>query len=155
MADLGSIGVNGAIYQGRATYPQAQPYLLRSLVADGRYMVLGKRDDAEGTADAPSLKMNNRGEFRFRWRVASGSRTVTVSVKQPINLSPRPTLTVKANPEIGVNADVSSTAPSGAGWVAIGPVSVSPTSAGVLFVVLNARYDSQLDPCWWDQIVVT
>lgn len=132
------------------------PGLPRFLAVIDWTAVLGARDNTEGSPDPPSLRMNTKGRFRFRWTViGGGARTVSVNVKQPINLSPRPTLTVKANPAIGVAADVSGTAPSGTSWVTIGPVVINPTIDGSLFVELSANYDGQYVPCWWDEIVTT
>jgi len=97
-----------------------------------------------------------RGTYRFRWTVAAGSRSISIDCKQAVNLSPRPRVTVLANPEIGVNADVQGSAASGTGWVTIGPIAVTPSSAGALWVILEALYDGQSGiPTYWDHIVTT
>lgn len=97
-----------------------------------------------------------RGTYRFRWTVAAGSRSISIDVKQAVNVSPRPRVTVLANPDIGVSADVQASAASSAGWVTIGPIAVTPSSAGALWVVLEALYDGQSGcPSFWDHIVTT
>ena len=118
-------------------------------------MVIGGKDTSEGDPAQPSLRLDAKGMWRFRWAVASGSRSVSINVKQAVNGSPRPTLVVKANPSIGVNSDVTGTAGSGTGWVTIGPVSITPSSDGAVWVELHNNYDSQVlqTPCFWDHIV--
>lgn len=156
MPFLGNIGSN-SLPDGPATFPQSKPLMLRSVQFGDEYQALGARDNAQGSPDPPSLRMDRKGRFRFRWTViGGGARTVSINVKQPINLSPRPTLTVKANPDIGVNADVAATAASSTTWVTIGPVVINPTIDGVVFVEIAANYDGQTGiPCNWDQIVTT
>lgn len=116
-------------------------------------MVLGGREETEANV-APSLRMDARGTWRFRWVVQSGARALSVNVKQAVNLSPRPRLTVKANTAIGVNADVTADAASSVTWTTV-TANVTPTLDGVLEVILEARYDGQpySAPCYWDTIL--
>jgi len=93
--------------------------------------------------------------FRFRWTVKAGARTISVDVKQPLNQSPRPKLTIAANPALGINADVSASAPDGTDWVTIGPVSISPTADGAVWVYLSNELVGVCSPCWFDKIAVT
>ena len=74
--------------------------------------------------------------MRFRLAVDAGDRSVTLSVKQPLSAQPRPQLIVHANPDIGLAASVSGTAPAGDGWVTLGPVAFTATAAGGVWVEL-------------------
>ena len=132
----------------------------------GRVLQVGAQESLSvGYLAAPSLQLNQPGFWRFRWTVASGARTVTVFVMQAANIAPYPSLTVKANSSIGVNSDVSATSPGGTGWVQIGPVTVSPTSEGVLWVqlwnnlnlpnIIGAPNATIGSPCYFGQITVT
>lgn len=155
MADLGNIAVKGNLSQPLTL---ANGVLaLRTVQLMDAYQVIGARDNTEGDPSQPSLRMDARGVWRFRWVVESGARTASINVKQAANASPRPTLVIKANPSIGVNSDVTGTAGSGTGWVTIGPVNAAPTSDGVLWVELRNNYDAQYQgaPCYWDHVVVT
>lgn len=113
------------------------------------------KDTTEGNPGQPSLKMDRAQIWEFFWPVASGAREISVSVKQAANLSPRPRVTVKANADCGVAADATASAASGAGWVTIGPISVNPSSDGVLIVQLENRVEGIYTPCFWDNISVT
>lgn len=154
MADFGATGT----YYGTTTY-YGKPYLSRvhrTTRTVTEYGVAGlSKETTEGSPSQPSLKLNRHGMFRFRWTVNAGSRGISVSVKQAANVSPRPTLVVRANPEIGVNSDVTETAGSGTGWVTIGPASISPSSRGAVWVELHNNYDSQGGACYFDNIVAT
>jgi hypothetical protein len=102
-----------------------------------RNLQTGVREDFNnGYISPPCLALDYPGFWRFRWTVTAGTHTVQVYVMQPYNQTPYPSLIVKANPAIGVNSDVTGTSPGGSGWTVIGPVSVSPTSEGVLWVQL-------------------
>lgn len=158
MADLGSIATNGTGATGMPD--QAPRVVLRGFsMADTalNLSTMGAKDTTEGDPSQPSLRMDARGTWRFRWVVESGARTASINVKQAANASPRPTLVIKANTAIGVNADVTGTAGSGTGWVTIGPVNAAPTGDGVLWVELRNNYDAQYQgaPCYWDHVVVT
>ena len=150
MGDLGTVGFD-TLYS-RLNRDIGPRWAIRSFLFGSSEAVLGARDNTEGNPAQPSLRMDSRGVFRMRWKVLPGTRTITVSVKQAVNLSPRPTIVVRANPDIGVNSDVTETAPGGASWVTIGPATVTPSSAGVLAVELRANYDGQYQqaPCYWD-----
>jgi hypothetical protein len=117
------------------------------------------QDAADGNPAAPCLGMKSVAAYQFFWGVLAGARTISIYCKQTCNQTPRPTMTVLANPAIGVSASVQGTAPSGTGWVTVGPIAVSPSSSGVLTVVLNnwvtGRYMSPQSPCLWDHIVTT
>jgi len=158
MSDLGSIATNG-------TGATGMPDLAPRVVLRGYYLsdcaqflsTFGGKDTSEGDPSQPSLRMDARGVYRFRWAFASGARTVAVNVKQEVNASPRPTLVVKANPAIGIAADVIETAGSSTNWITIGPANISPSADGATWVELHANYDGQYmsAPCYWDHIETT
>lgn len=154
MPDLGSIGTLSAIPSRGTGFGAAA---LAQIVACGTECLVGRaaRNNVEGYAAGPSLDIPSNGAFRFRWSVETGARTISVYVKHPSNLSPRPTLTVKANAGIGIAADASATAPSGTGWVQIGPLAINPTSDGAVWVELANNVDGMMDHCYFDHIQTT
>jgi hypothetical protein len=154
MADLGSVGRNGLeTYIASDIGPRCN---FRCISAGESYLAVGGRDNAEGNSQ-PCLRLDSRGMWRFRWVVTAGNRSISVDVKQEENVNPRPTLVVKANPSCGIANDATGTAGAGQNWVTIGPVSVSPSSNGVVWVELRANYDCQYAgaPCFWDNIITT
>jgi hypothetical protein len=105
---------------------------------------------------APSMLMQYPAIIRFRWVVLAGSRSAQVDVMQASNVSPRPKLTVKANADIGVGADVTGSASSSTGWVTIGPLSVTPSSRGVLIIELECPTRLEGDNgCYWDNLITS
>lgn len=104
----------------------------------------------------PSMLMQYPTKIQFRWAVPASVSSVQVDVKQSCNVSPRPTLTIKANPDIGVNSDVVGTAASGTGWVTIGPISATPSSRGVLIIELDCPTREEGDDgCFWDNLITS
>jgi len=177
VADLGSIALSGYTTRSTAVYPAwvnngaakvfttssctgyAPSFRNRGPVVNGEPYVLAVggsgSHSTDGTVTPPSLRLDAAGVFRFRWSVINGNRSIQVFVKQPLNLSPRPLLRVKANPAIGVMSDGTSVAASGTDWVSTGTVAISPTSNGAVWVHLENRVDGQTSPCFWDRIVTT
>lgn len=152
MADLGAIGIDGNLVEPNSGLTPSHT-LKGAVCVDGIYQALGGKDTVEGDPAQPSLRLS-AGYWAFRWTVLTGTRTISVKVKQPANLSPRPTLVVKANPEIGVNADATGTAAAGTGWVTIGPVTITPTSDGAVWVELHNNIDGTA-VSYWDAISAT
>lgn len=157
MADLGSIGTQGAIvYQNADLAPRQTVH--RGVCIAGRFdvkiLVMGGQDVSIGNAAQPSLRMDGKGFFRLYWTVKSGSRNFSVTVKQAVNASPRPRVTIVKNTGIGVNADATGSAGSSTGFTTIGPINVTPFSDGVLEVRLENLLDAQIGafPCYWDDI---
>jgi hypothetical protein len=112
-------------------------------------------DAVNGSPSPPSYQFQRAGLMRFPWKVNSGTRTLSVNVMQPVNTSPRPTLTVRASSDLGVNSDVVASAGSSTGWVTIGPVTVTPTSNGVLWVEIACSTPGMNVPCNFDHFVAT
>lgn len=155
MADLGSIATKALLV--KSSFKFGNPIYLRKIDLGGQTAIyLGGKETVEGNAQ-PCLRMDVMFSMPFRWIIQAGTRTVKVDVKQPINLAPRPRLRILANPAIGINADVDTDAASGAGWLTIGPVTINPSSDGVLKVLLMNLYDGPIGagPCYWDNLVVT
>ena len=146
----GSIGaMQGLVFGGMTT-----------ILGDGtfgRHVQIGVlRNNTEGSPAQPSLELNIPGMWRFRWGVTPGVRTIQINVKQAINTSPRPTMTVKANAAIGVATDQVATAASASGWIVLGPISITVSAAGPLWVELrNNYYGNFATPCYFDHIVAT
>jgi hypothetical protein len=92
--------------------------------------------------------------------VAAGDRTLSVRVKQPANVTPYPSVVLKKNTGVGLNADATFASAGGAGWVTI-TASFTASAAGAIWVELhnNARSASVLGvirtPAYFDHIVVT
>jgi hypothetical protein len=113
----------------------------------------GEKDDLIGNPSPPSLYLPTKSSFKFKWVVESGSRTIQISVRQPLNLNPRPTLLIKENLELNIS-NTSGSAPNSTGWTLIGPISVSPIANGVLTVEISNNLVGVNTPCWFDNIVV-
>lgn len=112
-------------------------------------------NNTEGLPAPPSLLLPQLGYWRFRWVLHTSINTIQVDVKQAANVAVRPSMTVKANPACGVNADSSSSAASDAGWVTIGPLTVSPSGVGAVFVEFHNNVVTQYADCFWKNLVIT
>jgi hypothetical protein len=100
---------------------------------------------------APSLKLS-LGRYQFRIAVKSGARTVKVDVRQPDAAAARPVLRVKANPDIGLAADVSATASAATDWQTV-TLNFTATADGGVRVELENPDPGK--PCWFDNLVLT
>lgn len=127
----------------------------RSLTVGNDRYVLGGEDFIQGSPAAPTLWMDAFGVWRFKWVLEPGAHTLQVNVLQAANMSPRPTMVIKSNPSIGLNADVSATAPSGAGWTVIAAPTVTATALGATWVELHNNLDTNVGqtPCYWDHLI--
>jgi len=157
MPNLGTIGRTANLNQIGAIQSFPGPVRVVNLGGE-RYITRLTEDSTEGNPTAPSMKICGPHRHQFRWGVAAGTRTISVDVKYSPDSGSgkRPQLVVKANTDIGVNADQTSEAPSGSGWVTIGPITVNPTSDGALSCEL--RYDHHhldVQVVNWDNIEVT
>jgi hypothetical protein len=176
MPDLGTVGTYRPIGLRATGSPTYDPYSLlgmfrpiglaggkprpshihkMTIIGSERWYTRIVKSVSEGNPSQPSMNMPTHGMFKFRWTVSAGTKTIQCSVKQPDNGSPRPSLVVKANTDIGVNSDVTVTAAAGIGWVTLGPATISPSSLGAVWVELHNNYDALYSPCYWDNITVT
>jgi hypothetical protein len=131
---------------------------LRCIMRESEYMVMGGEDFIQGNPAAPCLRLDANGIWKFRWALPVGQHTISVNVMQAVNLNPRPSLAIRANPAIGILADIESFAPPSATWTMIGPVNVTTTTAtGATWVELRCNLDSNIGafPCYFDHIVKT
>ena len=127
---------------------------LNSGGTDGRLNVGAVRDLAEGEPSPPSLHLPKGGVLRFRLPVAPGARAISIRARQPSGILPRPRMRLLANPEIGLNEDLSAFAPLGDGWVTVGPVTFIATQAGGVVLELFAPWDNHEAGCWFDGLTV-
>lgn len=141
-------------FSGARLWPLFQ---LKGLSVAGQMFVVGGKNEIEGSPGAPCLVMHNQGVFQFRLSVASGSHNISVNVKQAANISPRPSLVIRKNPDIGLVSDVTSGAMSSTDWTTIGPVVFETTVDGAVWVELrnNAATQYNITPCFWDHVTVS
>lgn len=122
----------------------------------GRHLNPGiSRAAAVGNPTAPSLAVAGPGFWRFRWALATGTHSVSFLVLQASGLSPRPSMVIKSNSDIGIVSDVTLTASVGTGWTVVGPVSVTVSSNGVTWVELHNNLHDIYDTAYFDHIVFT
>ena len=113
------------------------------------------RDDVEGDEAPPSLRLDYNAAYRFRWGVKAGARTIKCKTKFAKNEAPRPSIVIKANPAVGLLADVEGFAPSGTGWQQISPIGFTATADGGVEVELRNNTLTSNNPCWFDTIETT
>lgn len=156
MANLGTIGKKSCETKASPDLTPGARLNFSALVCSGQYFSLGGKDVLQGNPQ-PSLRIDNRGRWRLHWTVPAGTRTIQIDCLQAVNVSPYPTLIVKANPAVGLNSDQVATAPAGAGWKTIGPLSINISSPGGVWVELHNNYLSVAGgaPCYFDNVVVT
>ena len=134
------------------------PTSVRGDTSFGRHMQIGVvKNTTDGNPSSPSLSLLIPGMWRFRWVVKAGTRSISIYAKQNSTGSAfRPSLIVKANPNVGLNNDISGSAPAGSGWQTIGPVSFTSTGTDVVWVELwNNNLNTISQPALFDHIVAT
>lgn len=128
-------------------------------VSFGRGLATGvEKNTTDGSplSNAPSLRMVYPGMWRFRWSVRAGQRSVYVNAKQTFNTSnDRPSLIIKANPDVGLSTDVILTAADSSDWVTIGPATFTATATGMVWVELWNNCQISDCPASFDHIVTT
>ena len=171
-SSIGIIGAYVAIQQrgsygyGRGISYNADNSNIDSGGTSTRQMQIGVgKNTTEGSPTAPSLQLDYPGMWRFRWVVKGSMKTVSVQANQNSTGSNRPSMVVKANPDVGLFFDISASAADGTGWATIGPLSVTPTGTGSLWVELwnnNTYYPTigypdgtVLRPALFDRIITT
>lgn len=146
-ASFGSPGVSGLRLLGQADSISGET-ATKTWAYGVRY------EGTEGTPTAPCVALDFYGSWRFRWLVGAGSRSITVYAKQASNVANRPSVVLKANSAVGLNADVTSVAASSTGWVAI-TASFVATATGMVWVELhNNAVAEHRDACFFDRISV-
>lgn len=118
------------------------------------------RDDTVGNTTPPSQRQGAVGILRHLLiPVTPGVRAITVdvlfsapgSVNRP---SPFPRMTVKANPEVGLHADVVAQAVDSETWQALS-ATFTATAVGVVEVWREKRCIGMDDTVWWDNLTVS
>lgn len=148
-ATYGSIGALKGVYLGGVT----------SVIGNspgGSHLRTGvSKNTTDGHPNPPCLSLDTPTMWRFRWVVKTGTRSIYVSANQNSTGSlNRPSLIVRSNPSIGLNNDISGSAPDGVGWTTIGPVTFSATGTDVVWVELwNNNYAFINTPALFDHII--
>lgn len=124
-----------------------------------RHLQVGvTKETVEGSPATPCLKLVYPGFWRFRWAVEAGDRTVTVQVKQAANTAPYPLIRIKANPDVGLALDVTTSAGAGSDWKSVS-AAFTATAAGAVWVELHYAnptwHEDGSYSCYWDHIVTT
>lgn len=152
MADLGAIAAQGFLGGPINGFPR---YL--NVGGYGRNWEMQiLKETVEGNP-VPTMVFKQPAMFRFRWCVPSGTRKISVQVKQVVNTAPFPTMKVKASSDIGLVADASAVAGAGIGWKTIGPIEVVIASAGATWVELESfnNIGGVIGYCYWDNLIST
>lgn len=122
-------------------------------------MVYGmKQNSTDGNPASPCLELELPTNFRFKWVVRPGTRTISVMAKQDLTCSienQRPSVVVKANSNVGLPYDLSGSAPASSSWVTIGPVSFTSTGTDVVYVELRNNLQYTGHSAYFDHITVT
>lgn len=125
--------------------------LVREVRLDGQPLYPRVAVDGSVGNPGPSLKVR-WSRYPFRLAVRAGARRVTVDVRQPVATAVRPKLVVKANPAIGLNADVTATAGTGTDWQTLEAAFTATANGGVKVWLVNEDF---MNPCWFDNVKVT
>ena len=124
----------------------------------GRHLQTGvRKETVDGNPTSPCLALDYPGFWRFRWGLSPGVHGISVNAKQVSNvIGKRPSIVVKANSDIGINADVTGSAGSNTGWTTIGPLVVTASGFAPVWVELhNNDTDTFFSPAYFDHIVTT
>ena len=127
---------------------------LTGVVLDEYWYLPEVRIDATVGNPGPSLYvmgMRSQGKPFFRLAVKSGVRTVKVDVLQPDPTAERPVVRIRANPSIGILADVTATAGTQTTWQTLS-VTINPTTNGAF--ILELENPDPGKPCWFDNVKV-
>jgi hypothetical protein len=148
IAVLGLPGVPAVGLDSYAKIRTVEPPQFRAIQDHAReYVIDSGQAAATGHVTATyALKLARQGTYRLRWPVKVGTRTLSIDVKAPLNLSPYPRVTILSNPELGLPVDTVGDAIAGAGWQTIGPLTIVVTTAGVLEVILENRQTQPWGP---------
>jgi hypothetical protein len=148
-----NIGYNNAVCLGGPTSADGDGTF-------GRHIQVGlKRNDSDGSplSQTPCLQLTYPGLWRFRWSVQAGVRSLYINAKQPDNgiSGQRPMMVVKANPSVGLSADLMMSSAAGSDWLTIGPLTFTATAAGMVWVEVHNHCQTSNYPALFDHIVTT
>lgn len=164
MADLGAIGRRGAESAGmvigqtgpgyvRGTRVPADFYF-GAMATGGVTPVFVQGKDASQGNPAPSQRQGRPGVLKTLVLVAGpGARSIKADCKLQATDTPLPQLIVKANPEVGLMADVVVTAASSLAWQTL-TANFTATAAGVVQVWRSKRHLGEDNAVWWDNFPV-
>lgn len=158
---MANLGANGRLVPWWIAPTSETGWIARAggVVLSGVFVTMpafgASRDDTVGSTAAPSLKMTRLGVFTFELFVKAGDRTVKAKVRQTMPASPQPQLRVRANPGLGIAADVVATAPAGTDWVTVGPAEFTASADGIVTVELWCLAPGTAVECWWDDVLTT
>jgi hypothetical protein len=128
---------------------------VRTIVCGRQVMPFGRKCLTDGSPLTPCLEFDYGGFFRFRWPMGAGLHELSMDVRNLSGLLPYPVITLRANPAIGINADVVGSAVAGTGWQTIGPLSVTATGNGAIWVELFcAPTGNNPKTVRWDNLVI-
>jgi hypothetical protein len=156
MADLGAIGRNST--QPPRQWTDGKPRFFQGIHQGVPPSPPMERDDSDGTPAPPCEKQIGPGiDRRILWPVDPGSppaeRTFSIYVRHP-GIAPYPRIIVKANPEVGLNADIIVTAAATTAWQEL-TASFTPRRKGVVEVWREVPAPVQNAYAKWDRITVT
>jgi hypothetical protein len=122
-----------------------------------RHMQVGiLRNNTEGNPAPPCLEIAQPGMWRFKWSIKIGQRRISVRTKQVAYYpNQRPSIVIKANPDIGIPSDIIVTADVSTDWVTIGPVVFTATAIGMTYVELRNNLAGELSSAYFDHIVAS
>jgi hypothetical protein len=174
MANLGALGIvhtgriSGETFAGAFDVANAARIRrgilcapLSGLKPAGQTVVINKesyssgfiRDNTIGNPTPPSLQIQgNYYKKTYSWPVSAGVQTISIDVKRNVAVpNYAPSLTVRTNAALGINADVVAEASATTEWTTIGPISLPTTVDGVITVDFEVPYPGKYN----GQIVTT
>lgn len=115
------------------------------------------KNTTQGSPSTPSLEISQPNFWRFPWVVKPGQRTLTIRAKQTKTFSStqRPSLTVKANRNVGLLADLVAYAPTDTDWVVIGPIIFTSTGTDLVWVEVHNNLAMSNASAYFDHIFAT
>lgn len=108
------------------------------------------RSNSQGSPPS-SLQMHWQNTYGFRVGVAPGTTLISIDVRQDVIGTVRPSVTIRANADVGFTRDVVAYALPIAGWTTIGPIPIIATDFGGVWVEIDNNWNA---PCHWDNISI-
>lgn len=160
MADLGAIGTKSRIGEkGSSRFPYGGLYL-HGVMVIGRmvHFTSAVRDDVEGNP-GPSQRVTGSGMLGYQdgqvmyWYIAGeGLRSFQIDVKFTPNTAPRPRIIAKANPDVGLMADLMVEAVSGTGWQTLLAQFTATKAPGIVEVYREMPSGYMDAVTYWDNL---